>query len=417
MRLPAVLCICISASALAAPPPQDSLLRPQVCLNGDWQLQPADNDLSFPPPDAWDPVPIRIPSPWNVNAFSRGDGGDFHCYPSYPESWEKLLAAWHRRSFDVPQAMADKRVFLRFEAVQYWADVYVNGRKAGSHEGGFTPFEIDITDLVNIGAPNELILGVKSRHLFTVNGRTPYGWGSFWGEVISGIWQNVWLIARPQVYISDAFVATSVDKRQIKLQLSVTNSSPVPTRVRLNAHVFEADQPAPGSVPVKGFTRKHVSLEPGETKTVTIREPWASPRLWWPDDPHLYVLVTRLYPHDENSDPLDMLRTRFGFREFTIGPDGRKFRLNGVTWSGRGDAWHFMGIPQLDPAYARAWYEMARSANVNIIRLHAQVYPEFYLDIADEMGMLIVDETSLWGSAINFYYNDDFLRRARQPVQ
>jgi len=127
--------------------------------------------------------------------------------------------------------------------------------------------------------------------------------------------------------------------------------------------------------------------------------------------------VTRLYPDDTDDTPLDLRRTRFGFRDFKIGHDGKKFELNGVPFSGRGDAWHFMGVPQLTPAYARAWYEMARSCNINIIRLHAQVYPEYYLDVADEMGMLIVDETALWGSAINFWYDDDFLRRGRQQCR
>lgn len=398
--------------AHAGPTMQDPDVRPSMCLNGEWQFQPASDTLEPPAPDAWDAVPIRIPSPWNVNSFSRGDGGDFVAFPSYPASWERVRAAWHRREFTVPEAMRGKSIFLRFEAVSFRAEVYVNGKLAGTNEDAFLPFELDVTGLVRPDGPNELLVGVQGHHLFNVNGRATYGWGSFWGGHIHGIWQDVWLIARPKVRIRDAFVMTSVENRTITLQVTLTNQSGEAARVRLNNHVFPADKPAPGSAPEKGFKRMWVEVGPGETRTVTLSEPWASPRLWWPDDPQLYMLVTRIYPGDEAGEPLDMLRTRFGFREFSIGPDGRKFRLNGVTWSGRGDAWHFMGIPQLTPAYARAWYEMAKSCNINIIRLHAQVYPEYYLDVADEMGMLIVDETALWGSAINFWYNDDFLRRA-----
>ncbi|MCE5217754.1 hypothetical protein LLH03_12085, partial [bacterium] len=147
MRLHALLLavLGITAAAHAAPPTQDPSLRPELCLNGEWQFQPADPQLSFPPTGAWDPVAIRIPSPWNANSFSRSDGGDFECFPSYPKAWESVQAAWHRRTFTLPESMRGKALFLRFEAVHYWADVYVNGKKAGSHEGGFTPFELNIT--------------------------------------------------------------------------------------------------------------------------------------------------------------------------------------------------------------------------------------------------------------------------------
>ena len=84
----------LAAAALAAPPRQDPKLRPQICLNGEWDFQPDPaNTLAFPPPANWDKVKIRIPSPWNVNAFSRGEGGDFNCFPSYPKAWETPLSA------------------------------------------------------------------------------------------------------------------------------------------------------------------------------------------------------------------------------------------------------------------------------------------------------------------------------------
>lgn len=414
----------LAALACAAPPRQDPLLRPQVCLNGQWQFQPADVDLTFPPRGSWDPVPIRIPSPWNVNSFSRGDGGDFNCFPSYPKAWEEVKAAWHRRTFAVPATMRDKAIFLRFEAVHYWADVYVNGKKAGSHEGGFTPFELNVMGLVKVGAPNELLVGVKAHQLFDVNGRATYGWGSFWGGHIHGIWQDVTLLARPPVHVSDVFVQTSVQRHEITVEVTVQNLSDRARSVRLQTSAEAArDVGKPGAHVAKVLPLTRVFLRPGQARTVTLTEPWEDPVLWWPYDaghgrkPHLYVLTTSLTERGAQEGPLDVKVTRFGFREFGLGPDKRKFQLNGVTFSGRGDAWHFMGVPELTPDYARAWYGMAMSAHVNIIRLHAQVYPEYYMDVADEMGMLIVDESALWGSAINFWYNPDFLRRAHQHVQ
>ncbi|MCD6351558.1 MAG: hypothetical protein J7M26_05520, partial [Armatimonadetes bacterium] len=417
-------------------------MRGSLCLNGEWQFQPADAELTFPPSGSWDAVPIRIPSPWNVNSFSRGDGGDFHCYPSYPAAWEDVKWAWHRRSFKIPHAWRGQRLFLRFEAVHYWADVYLNGHKVGSHEGGFTPFELDVTDAVRFGAPNELIVGVRDKSYYNVHGRCPYPWGSFWGGHIRGIWQDVYLLARPPVHIADVFVRTSVAHKSISVDFTVANMTDRPCRVSLAAAVHDwkraGSEPAEPSRPV--LELQSVTLEvPAHSKlTRTVTKAWPNPHLWWPHDPHLYVLTATLR---DTAGALDRTDTRFGFREFTLpppkptpgraGPDQRKgaissetadltppkFRLNGVTWTGRGDAWHFLGLPQMSPAFARAWYSMARRAHVNIIRLHAQVYPRYYLDVADEMGMMIVDETALWGSALNFYYNEDFLRRARQHVR
>ena len=415
-QVAALLCLTIAWSF--GLPETDPAIRPVVCLNGEWRFQPADPELTFPPSGQWDPTPIRIPSPWNVNGFSKGDGGDFRCFPSYPEDWEKVRCAWHRRGFYVPADWQGKRVFLRFEAVHYWADVYVNGVKCGSHEGGFTPFEVDVTDAVRFDADNELVVGVRGRRLFDVNGRTPYGWGSFWGEWILGIWQDVYLLARPPLYVTNPFVRTILEGRRLRIEAEVVNASQIAARVRLETVVYpwaggrwRQARPALRLKPVE------IQVPPGRSRVATMEASWPDVKLWWPHDPQLYVAALRVLPPTGGGSFLDELPVRFGFREFRIGPDGRKFTLNGRTWTGRGDAWHFMGIPQMTPDFARAWYSMAQGININIIRLHAQVYPEYYLDVADEMGMLIVDESALWGSAGNFYYDEGFRRWAIEHVR
>ncbi len=396
-------------------PQPDPGIRPWICLNGEWQFQPADDKLTFPPGDRWDPMPIRIPSPWNVNAFTRGDGGDFVCFPSYPRSWEDVRAAWHRRRFRVPENCRGKRVFLRFEAVHYWADVYVNGRKVGSHEGGFTPFEFDITDAVRFGVDNELIVGVKDRRFFDVNGRTPYGWGSFWGEVIRGIWQDVYVLARPQIYVRDPFVHYSLADRTLHIEATVVNASRRAARCQIGATIYPwQDGKWRQSDPAQRLAAAPVDVPAGGKATVRLEARWPDAKLWWPEEPNLYVAAIGVSEPDRAT--IDELAVRFGCKEFKIGPRG-KFLLNGRTWTGRGDAWHFMGIPQMTPDFARLWYSMAKSAHINIIRLHAQVYPEYYLDVADEMGMLIVDETAIWGSAGNLYLGDGFRRRALTHIR
>lgn len=93
---------------------------------------------------------------------------------------------------------------------------------------------------------------------------------------------------------------------------------------------------------------------------------------------------------------IDCKATRFGWGQVTF--DGAKVLLNGERLILRGDSWHFMGIPQMTRRYAWAWFTAMREAGLNAARLHAQPYPEFYLDVADEMGILVLDETAVWAS-------------------
>jgi len=93
---------------------------------------------------------------------------------------------------------------------------------------------------------------------------------------------------------------------------------------------------------------------------------------------------------------IDQSYSRFGWRQVTL--HGDKVYLNGEQIRFKGDSWHFMGIPQMTRRYAWAWFTMLKQANANAVRLHAEPYPSFYLDMADEMGMLILDETGMWAS-------------------
>ncbi|MBC7327696.1 discoidin domain-containing protein [bacterium] len=405
MRFIVALLSCISSLLFAGEVRWLSPTRPAMCLNGNWQFMGQKGEFRLPD-GKWDKVPIRIPSPWNVNSFSRGPGGDFQLYPSYPTEWEEYHIGWHRRTFSVPPIMEGMRLFIRFEAVHYYCEVYVNGQKVGYHEGGFTPFEFDITDFVKKGE-NELLVGVKDRSFFNVDGLTPYPWGSFWGEHIRGIWQDVYLIARPTAYIDDLFVQTSYRNRQLKVTLWVTNKSGETQNLDAGISIFDKE----GKEVPLAINPQSITIRNGERRELRFSISWDNPHLWSPEDPYLYTLIASL----KNSRISDEQRLRFGFREFWI--EGNSFYLNGRRIKLRGDAWHYMGIPYQTPEYARLWFKMAKETGLNHIRLHAQVYPSFYLDIADEEGILITDESAIWASGCNFLYNTDFWQRAQQHIR
>ncbi|HEX7653780.1 MAG TPA: glycoside hydrolase family 2 TIM barrel-domain containing protein, partial [Verrucomicrobiae bacterium] len=146
--------------------------------------------------------------------------------------------------------------------------------------------------------------------------------------------------------------------------------------------------------PALKLANQMVSLAPGETRTIQlsamVNEELST---WTPEHPNLYGMMISI---SANGQEVDKKYQRFGWRQFTI--DGNRFLLNGRPITLHGDSWHFMGVPQMTRRYAFAWYQMLKDAGANAVRLHASVYPEFYHDMADEMGIMILDESAIWAS-------------------
>jgi len=389
--------------------------RDEICLNGTWRFLGDQNTEipggTVPPLPAWDTTPIKIPSPWNVNSFSmdqREQGGDFLTYPSYPKSWEKLPAAWMQKTVTVPDNWLGKRVVLHLGAVAGQCVVYVNGRRAGDGFDIFFAREFDVTDWVKFGAENQILVKVVGAKAFDrpgPYGRREYLSGSFWGTHIAGIWQDVFLLAEPKLAVSDVFVQSWLDRDELHVEATITNASPETVIANLSGSVREwlneAGQSVLEAPEVKWklagkstleLAGQPLKLAPGEARTVVLTARVAG-RLkpWSPDSPNLYGLLLNL---SANGKPMDVKYQRFGWRQFTS--SGGELFLNGQPIVLHGDSWHFMGVPQMTRRYANAWYRLLKDAGANAVRLHASVYPSFYHDLADETGIMILDESAIW---------------------
>ena len=411
----------------APSPPRNGRFGEEICLNGLWQFQPLPipEDAPRPPPltepipGAWEETPIRIPSPWNVNAFSPGAETAYRCYPSYPESWETVQMGWLRRTFAAPESWRGKRLLLRFDAVLGPCEVRVNGERVAENFDAFLPFETDITDSVRWDEENELLVGVRKPELFNVKGTRgtmPYPSGSFWGFRMVGIWQDVFLIAVPPTYVSSVYAQPLVDEDRLELIAVIRNTTArsVETEVFATVHRWRSTAGAdPLTVPeergqldpdpVLELAPVPVVLPARAAETVQL-EAAVDGRLdlWTLDDPNLYGLVVRI---GRLSRPNDARYVRFGWRQFGI--DGTSLTLNGEPIQALGDSWHFMGIPQMTRRYAWAWFRMLKDANANAVRFHALPYPSFYYDVADETGVMVLDETAIWASHLALNYDEE----------
>ena len=174
-----------------SPLPYEGRAASIINLDGNWAFSPAPQ-ASFPQTPAtsgW--KSIAVPGEWVMQGFKV----------------EKGKSAGYERHFSVPASWQGKRIKLRFDAVYSECTVYVNGQEAGSHFGGFTRFEIDITKLVKTGADNRLSLAVKSEGLAnSTSNASQYAY-----HALGGISRSVSLLALPEVNMAMLHVSTSFD--------------------------------------------------------------------------------------------------------------------------------------------------------------------------------------------------------------
>lgn len=422
--------------------PQEQPHRQETCLNGRWQFQPvavppefrrgegAPPELPAPRADAWERTPSKIPSPWNVNAWGTGhetgdparpyDPGSIY-FPSYPRSWERVEMGWLHRTFRVPPGWRDRRLVVHFEAVAGECAVWVNGRRAGGHFDSWLPFEVDITALVRQGGVNEILVGVRAHALFEKQSRrypkmrAPYPTGSE-TERLAGIWQDVFLLGLPPVRIADMFVQPQVDRDTLALEVTVINDTARPRRVRVDGQVHPwrnlARQDDVLSAPEPRWTlgapvlslppSPEILVPPGRSATLTLRQRVRG-RLkpWTPDAPNLYVAALTL---QQDGVTIDRRLDRFGWRQFQI--HGRDLLLNGRPIQLFGDLLHPFGPFILSRRHVWAWYRAIKDFGGNCVRPHAQIHPRHYLELADEMGLIVLDETAIFGSSIALNFEE-----------
>lgn len=397
--------------------------RQEVCLNGYWDFQPVKTpadyrqgsgkapELPEPTKGGWSATKIKIPSPWNINSFAYRDleGPDHRNYPSYPKEWDDILMGWLKKTVTVPSGWKGEDIILYFEAVAGEAQVYVNGHLAGENFDIFLPFSCDITKYVTPGETAEILVGVRSQKLFEDNstvGRRIIPAGSMWGYHINGIWQDVYLLARPKVSVNDLYVRPLVSKDLLEVDVELSNNTEKNVDVTLRADVKEwinragtdvNTSPVPSSelgMTALALSPVKVRIPANSSVKTTINAPVDGKlKFWTPETPNLYGLVLTV---DNKKEAIDVKYDRFGWREWTL--EGTEQCLNGKPYQLRSDSWHFQGIPQMTRRYAWAWFKAIKDMNGNAVRPHAQVYPRFYLDMADEMGICVLDETANWAS-------------------
>ncbi|MBM3888308.1 MAG: glycoside hydrolase family 2 [Verrucomicrobia bacterium] len=299
--------------------------------------------------------------------------------------------AWYWREFVAPKnPHAGGRALLRFWAVDYLAEVWLNGKSVGGHEGGETPFVLDVTEAIRPGAKNLLAVRVLNPTHERIDGivlketpkqarAMPYRAGDAYNH--GGITGSVELIAVPAVRVEDLFAHAEPKTGAIKIQANVRNAGKATVRGRVEFTVAPA---------ASGETLRVVVVErelPSGDALIEAEVKIEQPRLWELNDPFLYRVTARV-GDDERS-------VRCGFREFRF-EDGF-FRLNGrrIFLRSTHTCNHFpvgLKLPP-DPDMARRDLLDLKVMGFNMIRFIWGGAERYQLDLCDEIGLMVYEES------------------------
>lgn len=350
--------------------PRPIMERPQwLNLNGLWDYAITKKDA--PLPKTFDG---KILVPFAIESSLSGVGKTIKADQSL----------WYERKFQIPEDWKGKNVLLNFGAVDWKAEVFVNGNKIGEHTGGYTPFSFNITKNLKDGE-NSLAVRVWDS---TGNG-LPRGKqienprGIFYTSV-SGIWQTVWLEPVSASHISGLKITPDLDSSSFDIRVDSDDKSATATiKVLDNGKVVDQTTAA-------------------ANKTANI--PVKNPKLWWPKSPFLYDLEITL--SNKGGEQVDSVKSYAAMRKFSIAKHGRfggvDFTLNNkkfFTFGPLDQGWWPDGL-YTAPTDEALKFDIQRTKDLgfNSIRKHVKVEPARWYTHCDRLGMVVwQDMPSMFG--------------------
>ena len=330
--------------------------RKRILLDGTWQfIKDPSGSFTAGGLKHEKAQPILVPSPW------QSQSADLRQYTG---------VAWYSRTVVVPEEWAGSSIIMHFGAVDYNAQIWINGDLCGQHEGGYLPFEIDVTRSIHAGE-NKVTVRVEDD--LKISTEIPYGKQSWYGP-ISGIWQSVYIEACPTLHIRRVKVTPIDDQVQLKVELNRQLQS----KELLKYELFSPD----GEL-----------LSQIDSDQIDIALPVSNPQLWDLDCPNLYTVRISTNLADQDS-----LEQKFGFR--TIEARDGKIFLNGrpIYLRAALDQDYYPDSIYTPPSaeFIEDQFRKAKEMGLNCLRIHIKVGDPRYYEAADRLGLLIWTELPSW---------------------
>lgn len=362
--------------------PRPDFMRPDwLNLNGAWQFafDEADEgrEKGYAAPGRALPRTIQVPFCPECEMSGLHD-----------KRFSKVL--WYRRSFTVPSALKDRRALLRFGAVDYRCEVFVNGVSAGSHVGGYTPFQLDVTKLLQDGE-NDLCLRVEDDRDCTQPRGKQYwadGWMGCWYTPVSGIWQTVYLEFTGEDYLVSAHVTPDIDQGTASFRLTLKEIPKKPLKAEITISFRGEVVRQLTALADQRLTEVSVSMVDGHALDGF--------HIWRPEQPNLYDVTVRILDGEKVEDEVS---TYFGMRKVEV-KDGWVLLNNSPLYQrlvlDQGYWPESLLTPPSDDAI-RADVEWAKKLGYNGARKHQKLEDPRYYYWADKLGLLV------WGEVPSAY--------------
>jgi beta-galactosidase len=311
----------------------------------------------------------------------------------------------YKRSILAEQDWSGKAVWVRFEAGMMAASVYLNGERVHFYKGGYLPFTVDLSDHLQYGEQNELLVHLDNRHN-PITGPKPL-------EILdmtmySGLYREARLFVRDALHITDEILANQVggggvfvhypevssERAKVGVQTHVQNTDIRERSFELRQELFEGDRL------VGSTTKGGIRLKPGAAQHFDQTIDVVDPALWSPDDPNLHRLVTTIL---DGERAVDLRETQIGIRTVEITPEGvfingkSKF-LRGVN---RHQEYPYVGYA-ISPKANYRDAKLIKEAGFDYVRLSHYPQSPHFMQAADEIGIVLLTSILGW----QFYNND-----------
>jgi hypothetical protein len=354
--------------------------RPMMCrgewesLNGRWAFAIDQDGRWQTPEEVQFSATIEVPFPPESKRSGVGDTGLYRC-------------CWYQREIETPELRDDERLLLHFGAIDYESTVWIDGRLVARHEGGYTPFEIDISTLVRSGRRHQLVVRAEDDPADLAKPRGKQDWRltphSIWYPRTTGIWQTVWLEKVPANRIAAIRWTPNLSRWEIGLDARVTAPPEEGNQLVVRMHVDELLLAEDRYTVIAGEVHRSIALsDPGI-------DDFRNELLWSPSSPRLIEIELEL--SDREGRAIDSVQSYTALRSFSLEGDrvvlnGRPCTLRMVLDQGY---WPETGqTPPSDAAIKRD-VELTKAMGFNGARKHQKVEDPRYLYWADRLGLLV----------------------------
>lgn len=376
-----------------------------IPLHGEWSF-------------ALDPTESGVSGRWYLDKVAQANRFDKvtvpHCFSADPRYASYTGTVWYRKTFNWKPA-GGQRVLLHFDAAYYKTAVWLNGQKIGDHEGGYTPFSFDITDQLTDG---DNLLSVSINNNTWKTGTIPgakdtgevnapfMGWMNYGGLI-----RPVYLTVKSEVYTDNIKIDATLDLEKgtavLKTKLRVRNASKQNITPKIGYALFFNDKPVQVT-----WKSKPTSVTSGNMALIEAEATLTSAQVkrWELDDPNLYQLKAFV--------GTDTIASRFGIRKVEI--KNTQLLLNGksLKLAGANRVIDYPGLGSTEPDWLiEKDFRLMKEAGMEFQRLTHYTPSEYFYELADKYGMLIISEAGNWQLTPNQMDNDSMRTKFRSQFK